>query len=149
MFCCFNNLKFYPSLHEPLKNLFVHMRLPRNFKNSNSCLLQCSQTNYKLFKSIYTENTTSKNAKRNVHIIYRIPLKDMTIQKEYLIHDFGGMLGSIGGTLGMFISFSFLGVISSSMEYLQKFIHHLSFKKNKNNVIQIKEAAKDNENNHG
>ena len=122
-------------------------KIAKKIKNSHSCLLQCSQTNYKLFKSIYTENTTSPNAKRNVQINYFIPLKDMTIQKEYLIHDFIGMLGSIGGTLGMFISFSFLGVISSLMEYLQKFIHYLSFKKNKNNVIQIKEA--DNENNHG
>ena len=84
-----------------------------------------------------------------MQINYFIPLKDMTIQKEYLIHDFIGMLGSIGGTLGMFIGFSFLGFISSLMEYLQKFIHYLSFKKNKNSVIQIKEAAKDNENNHG
>ena len=66
----------------------------------------------------------------------------MTIQKEYLIHDFIGMLGSIGGTLGMFISFSFLVVISSLMEYLQKLMDYLSFKKNRDNVIQIKEAPK-------
>ena len=82
-----------------------------------------------------------------MEIIYRIPLKDMTIQKEYLIHDFIGMLGSIGGTLD--ISFSFLGVILSLMEYLQKLMDYLSFKKNRDNVIQIKEAAKDNESNHG
>ena len=62
----------------------------------------------------------------------------MTIQKEYLIHDFIGMLGSIGGTLD--ISFSFLGVILSLMEYFQKLVS--SFKKNRDNVIQIKEAPK-------
>ena len=123
--------------------------IAKKVKNSALCQHKCSKTHYKLSKSIYTENTTSANAKRNVQINYLIPLKDMTIQKEYLIHDFGGMLGSIGGTLGMFISFSFLGVISSLMEYLQKFVHYLSFKENKNNVIQIKEADKDNENNHG
>ena len=123
--------------------------IAKKIHKSDSCLHHCSQTNYKLFKSVYTENTTSQNAKRSVQINYYIPLKDMTIQKEYLIHDFIGMLGSIGGTLGMFISFSFLGVILSLMEYLQKFMHYLSYKKSKNNVIQIKEADKDNENNHG
>ena len=130
---------------ETTEEFICAYEIAKKIKNSDSCLHQCSQTNYKLYKSIYTENMTSENAKRNVQIIYRIPLKDMTIQKEYLIHDFIGMLGSIGGTLGMFIGFSFIGVISSLMKYLQKFIHYLSFKKNKTNVIQIKEASKDNE----
>ena len=79
-----------------------------------------------------------------MQINYYIPLKDMTIQKEYLIHDFIGMLGSIGGTLGMFIGFSFLGVISSLMEYFQKLVDYWSFKKNRKNVIHIKEAPKNN-----
>ena len=47
-----------------------------------------------------------------------------------MIHDFIGMLGQIGGTLGMFIGSSFLGVISSTMEYLQNLADYLSFKKN-------------------
>ena len=115
--------------------------IAKKIKKYDSCLHQCSQINYKLFKSIYTEDTTSPNAKRNVRIDYLIQLKDMTIQKEYLIHDFVGMLGSIGGTLGMFIGFSFLGLISNMLEYLQKFMYDSCLKKNKNNVIQVKEAA--------
>ena len=110
-------------------------RIAKKVKGSDSCQHQCSKTHYKLFKSIYTENTTSENAKRNLQINYLIPLKDMTMQREYLIHDFIGMLGQIGGTLGMFISFSFLGVISSLLEYLQKLADYLTFKKNKKDSI--------------
>ena len=119
--------------------------IAKKVKKSALCQHRCTKTHYKLFRRIYTENTTSQDAKRNVQINYQIPTKDMIIQKEYLIHDFVGMLGSIGGTLGLFIGFSFLGVISSLMEYLQKLADHFSFKKNENNVIQIKEAAKDDE----
>jgi len=127
---------------ETTEEFICAYEIAKKVKNSALCQHKCSKTHYKLSKSIYTENTTTANAKRNVQINYLIPLKDMTIQKEYLIHDFIGMLGSIGGTLGMFIGFSFLGVISSMMEYLQKFIHYW---KNKNNVIQIKESPKDSE----
>ena len=115
--------------------------IAKEVKSSDLCLHQCSKTHYKLFKSVYTENTDSENAKRNVQINYVIPLKVMSIEKEYLINDFIGMLGSIGGTLGMFIGFSFLGVISSMLEYLQKFMDYLFVKKNNNKVIEVKEGT--------
>ena len=54
------------------------------------------------------------------------------------------MLGSIGGTLGMFIGFSFLGAISSMLEYVQRLMDYLGFKKYNNNVIEIK-GTKDKE----
>ena len=141
----FQQSRILSLIAKPWKNSYVHMILPRKSINLiHAYVHHCSQTNYKLFKSIYAENTTSQNAKRSVQINYYIPLKDMTIQKEYLIHDFIGMLGSIGGTLGMFIGFSFLGVISSLMEYFQKLVDYWSFKKNRKNVIHIKEAPKNN-----
>ena len=40
--------------------------------------------------------------------------------EEYLIYDTMGMIGSVGGTLGMFIGFSITGVISSAIDYLRK-----------------------------
>ena len=33
----------------------------------------------------------------------------MKVEEEFLVHDFVGMVASIGGTLGLFIGFSFLG----------------------------------------
>ena len=41
-----------------------------------------------------------------------------TIYQEYLIYDGIGMIGSVGGTLGMFIGFSFSNAISSILNYL-------------------------------
>ena len=40
--------------------------------------------------------------------------------EEYLIYDTMGMIGSVGGTLGMFIGFSITGVISLALGYLKK-----------------------------
>ena len=39
---------------------------------------------------------------------------------EYLIYDSMGMIGSVGGTFGMFIGFSMTGVISSIIEFFKE-----------------------------
>ena len=46
----------------------------------------------------------------------------VTIHEEYLIHDMEHMLGSIGGTLGLFIGFSFTTMISCFIKLLEKVI---------------------------
>ena len=47
------------------------------------------------------------------------------IFQEYLIYDTMGMIGSVGGTLGMFIGFSMTGVISSLIGYFGKCVSNL------------------------
>ena len=44
----------------------------------------------------------------------------MTVFHEYLIYDSMGMIGSVGGTFGMFIGFSMTGVISSIIEFFKE-----------------------------
>ena len=39
---------------------------------------------------------------------------------EYIITDTMGMIGSVGGTLGIFIGFSMTGVISSIIEFFKE-----------------------------
>ena len=39
---------------------------------------------------------------------YTFSSNDMTVNEEYLIYDFVGALGSIGGSLGLFMGFSCL-----------------------------------------
>ena len=56
----------------------------------------------------------------------------MKVEEEYLVQDFVGMLGSIGGTLGLFVGFSFLGGISSILHYLK-------------NLFVFKDLIKENE----
>ena len=43
-----------------------------------------------------------------------------SVYEEYFIYDVTSMIGSVGGTLGMCIGFSFTGVLSSLMKFIQK-----------------------------
>ena len=55
----------------------------------------------------------------NVYFAYSIaPPKTVVVHQEYLIYDTIGLIGSVGGTLGMFIGFSFSGTISQIITYL-------------------------------
>ena len=42
------------------------------------------------------------------------------VYEEYLIYDTMGMIGSVGGTLGVFIGFSMTGLISTAIDYFRK-----------------------------
>ena len=44
----------------------------------------------------------------------------VTVYEEYLIYDTVGMIGSVGGTLGMCIGFSFSTTISNILSFLQR-----------------------------
>ena len=50
-----------------------------------------------------------------LYVRYGRPYK-MSVSREYLVYDFIGMVGSVGGTLGMFIGFSFYEVINKCCE---------------------------------
>ena len=63
--------------------------------------------------------TQTLNHSLVLYVRYGRPYK-MTVSREYLVYDFIGMVGSVGGTLGMFIGFSFYEVISKCCESLKK-----------------------------
>ena len=46
-------------------------------------------------------------------------LQNVIVHEEYLIYDFIGVIGSAGGTLGLFIGFSFINIIDSFMSFLK------------------------------
>ena len=41
------------------------------------------------------------------------------VREEYLVYDFVAMISSIGGTMGLFVGFSFSGLASCLMDKLQ------------------------------
>ena len=49
------------------------------------------------------------------------------VNTEYLICDLNSMIGSIGGTLGLFIGFSFSNFISFAISHLKIFLNHYIF----------------------
>ena len=53
----------------------------------------------------------------------------VTINEEYVIIDFYGMVGVVGGTLGLFVGFSFFDVITLLMKFYQK-VHDQINKRN-------------------
>ena len=109
--------------------------------NQTNCLQPCSKTHFKLHRSLYNEETP--DGKRNIIFAYQIPDQNIVVEHEYLIHDFTSMLGSIGGTLGMFIGFSFLGTLSTFLSWLQRLMEYIFSRKaitESRNIVHVKEA---------
>ena len=52
---------------------------------------------------------------------YSFKQSSVTVYKEYVIYDAISMIGSVGGTLGMCIGFSFTGVIA----YMINIVHNI------------------------
>ena len=98
--------------------------LTKSVKKNSNCLPNCNQIDYNL-EYEYQEDLDDPNAKRNITFAYKISNLKMKVEEEYLVHDFVGMLGSIGGTLGLFIGFSFLGLITNLLTYVQAFLEKL------------------------
>ena len=58
--------------------------------------------------------------KYNIEMTYQFVRPEyVEVHEEYVIYDAIGMIGSVGGTLGMFIGFSFTNIISSIINYLK------------------------------
>ena len=62
----------------------------------------------------------SKNLKNHCLLGYMFdPPEMVTMHDEYLIYDEVSMIGSIGGTLGMCIGFSFTNLMSCFLNFIQ------------------------------
>ena len=92
--------------------------LASELKNGTSCK-SCSKIDYSGTLQFESENI--KNGDLYYKILsYQFDYPQvLTIYEEYLIYDGIGMIGSVGGTLGMFIGFSFSNTISSILNFLQ------------------------------
>ena len=52
------------------------------------------------------------------------------VNEEYLVYDFSGLVGSIGGTFGLFIGFSFREVANNVIKFIQMLIEILRKRQN-------------------
>ena len=59
---------------------------------------------------------------------YSLANERVRVMEQYLIYDAISMIGSVGGTLGLFIGFSFRDVISLVMNIFQNWISHFMSK---------------------
>ncbi len=47
---------------------------------------------------------------------FKIVSPKIEVLKEYAVYDFSGILGSVGGSLGLFVGFSFLDCLFSVLD---------------------------------
>ena len=73
---------------------------------STECSKSCTKFEYA--GKVKYKNSMNYNGIGDWYMIF--PSSDMIFIEEYLIYDFIGMVGSIGGTLGLFIGFSFMDI---------------------------------------
>ena len=58
------------------------------------------------------------NSSKNIHFVFLAASKTKNVYEEVLIFDEIGLIGTLGGSLGLFVGFSFLGFISPLAETL-------------------------------
>ena len=59
------------------------------------------------------------NSTYEIYYEFAPPMKVTSLQ-EYLIFDMVGMIGSVGGTLGMCIGFSFSGITTNLLNFMER-----------------------------
>ena len=50
----------------------------------------------------------------------KIDNSEVTVQEEYKVYDFNGILGTVGGSLGLFVGFSFLDCMLFTLRNINK-----------------------------
>ena len=96
----------------------LQIDLADNLQNNGTCK-PCTKYDYSGTKQFESENVEEIYMHHKM-LTYRFAYPQvLTIYQEYLIYDGIGMIGSVGGTLGMFIGFSFSNAISSTLNFLQ------------------------------
>ena len=81
------------------------------------CPKHCHKVQY---EGIVSYESTMENFTQ-IQWHYEFPTDDIDVHEEYLIFDAAGLIGSIGGTLGLFIGFSFRDIVEIVFDHLRDF----------------------------
>ena len=85
----------------------------------NSCPSSCKQSQYKGKAEFLKGYIVDDNL---VEITYSFPTTKVQVYQEYLMFGLVDLIGTIGGHSGLFIGFSFYGVITQFIEGLKKIL---------------------------
>lgn len=112
---CFSNTDEWQCSNDILR------QLRKELIENNTCPRSCTVTAYVGTSQDYSfdhNNTIAFN-------YYFTPPYVAVINDEYLLFDFLGLISSVGGTLGIFIGFSFFAIISTFFTYLLAIINKI------------------------
>ena len=93
-------------------------------QSESNCTKMCTTLTYQ--GSVIYGTGSSKNP-RNMLIYFWFASKEIKIHQEYLIFDTNGLIGSIGGSLGLFIGFSFYGALISILAFIKDILIRSKF----------------------
>ena len=84
------------------------------------------------------------SANQAIFAIHFMSPARVLVKEEYLVYDFVAMISTIGGTMGLFIGFSFNGLTSGTLSLMEHFQMRMS-KTNKNKTherrVQVEALA--------
>ena len=95
-----------------------------NFVAMTSCYFSENSTHMCLDPcnvEIYTTNTYDFERtidKQNITLFLKYQSMAIDVSEEYLVYDFPNFIGTLGGSLGLFIGFSYTGFIGSIIDCL-------------------------------
>ena len=70
---------------------------------------------------IYSDNNfvlARRTDKHNMSLALKFESMAVEVSEEYLVYDFANFIGTLGGSLGLFIGFSYTGFIGSIIDFL-------------------------------
>ena len=89
--------------------------------DGTNCKPSCTLLQYSGMVDVIQTKMAGKPEKWNYfEFTYEFSEHKGKVFEEYLIYDVMGMIGSVGGTLGMFIGFSMDGVVFWAINYIKK-----------------------------
>ena len=86
----------------------------------SNCPKPCSIVQYNGRIDLWEQNESNQNDSSFIIYLRFAPPLTTTLYEEYVIYDVFGTIGSVGGTLGIFIGFSCSGILSLSISFFKK-----------------------------
>ena len=87
-------------------------------KTMKKCQSSCSTYEYYGKKASLNQMESGKS----LQLWFMFETMEMTIRQEYIIYDHIGLISSVGGTLGLFIGFSFYDALCWFLERIQQWL---------------------------
>ena len=92
----------------------THKAIISSLYDKSPCPDPCSMESV----SFYTDDEIQDDSNvTSLYLVYQSP-QVVEVRRERLLYDFGTILGSVGGSLGLFLGFSFLDVSNRMLDYI-------------------------------